>query len=58
MDNNKDRIRELEDQNRIIALENEELRKGALESVKIMQSAELLQKETEFMSIELAEKAI
>lgn len=54
----KARIKFLEEQNRIITEENDDLKQGAIDSVKIMESAEMLQKETEVMSLELADKAI
>ena len=53
----KDRVMELEMQNRAIAEENDKLRVGTVRSVKSIQVANDLQKQVESLSLGLAEKA-
>ena len=54
----KERMKKLEEENDSIAQENESLKKGAKDSVTLIQQAEDTQKALEAMSKELADKAV
>ena len=58
IDTKKDRTRFLEEQNELLAKENDELKQGAIDSVKLIQSSDELQKDLEYLSSQLADKAV
>ena len=50
IDHYKDNTANLEEQNEYLAKENDELKQGAIDSVKLIHSADELQKDLEYLS--------
>lgn len=58
MEDLKERVKYLENSNNLLAFENDKLKRGAVNSMHLMATAEEVQKDMEILSADLSEKAI